>query len=594
VKKQVVSHTNMSLRPKVCRLWKGMVFKMDKRKRITIIGAVAVVVVVLAIVVSYIVEKNTPSKEVKALSEYYQVPEGEAMVIMDDIVYEKNAKLLDGVLYMDLDTIKDKFNKRFYWDAIENVLIYTTPTEIIKAEVGTKDYLVNKNKVSANYPVVKMVNTEVYVALPFVAEYSDMRYMAYENPDLVVIQCKWGDYLFADVENATQVRTGATIKSPILKELNKGDRVLLINNGGNQANGFLTVMTEEGIRGYVRKKNLSNSYYDKVTSTFEAPVYSSIAKDYKINLTWHQVTNQEANKKLGEVIDSTKGVTTISPTWYRINSKEGTLASLASESYIEKAHGMGIEVWALVDNFDPNVDTYEVLSKTSSRERLINELIAEAIKYNLDGINIDFENLSVETGPHYIQFLRELSVKCRSNQIVLSSDTYVPASYSKFYDRQEQGAVLDYVIIMAYDEHHSKSEEAGSVASIGFLQKAIDDTLLQVPKEKLIMGIPFYSRLWKEYTELGNPALASEAVSMTSAEKTLEANKATKSWDQTTGQYYSEYEKDGAKYKIWLEEEESIEAKMKLISEADLAGVASWRLGFEKPSIWNVIQKYVN
>lgn len=571
-----------------------MVFKMEKRKKITVIGTVAVVVVVLAIAISYIVEKNTPSKEVKALSEYYQVPEGEAMVIMDDIVYEKNAKLLDGVLYMDLDTIKVQFNKRFYWDAIENVLIYTTPTEIIKAEVGTKDYLVNKNKVSSNYPIVKMVNTEVYIALPFIAEYSDMRYTAYENPDLVVIQSKWGDYLFADVENATQVRTGATIKSPILKELNKGDRVLLINNGGNQENGFLTVMTEEGIRGYVRKKNLTSSFYDKVTSTFEAPVYESIAKDYKINLTWHQVTNQEANKKLGEALDSTKGVTTISPTWYRINSKEGTLASLASESYIEKAHSMGIEVWALVDNFDPNVDTYEVLSKTSSRERLINELIAEAIKYNLDGINIDFENLTVETGPHYIQFLRELSVKCRSNQIVLSSDTYVPASYSKFYDRGEQGAVLDYVIIMAYDEHHSKSEEAGSVASIGFLQKAIEDTLAQVPKEKLIMGIPFYSRLWKEYTELGNPALTSEAVSMSSAEKTLEGNKATKSWDQATGQYYAEYEKDGAKYKIWLEEEESIEAKLKLITEADLAGVASWRLGFEKSSIWNVIQKYVN
>ncbi|ABX44096.1 glycosyl hydrolase family 18 protein [Lachnoclostridium phytofermentans] len=567
---------------------------MKKRTKLAFIGTIAVVVVVLAIVVSYIVEKNTPSKEVKALSEFYQVPEGEAMVIMDDIVYERNAKLLDGVLYMDLETIKVKFNQRFYWDAIENVLIYTTPTEIIKAEVGTKDYLVNKNKVSSNYPIVKMVNTEVYVALPFVAEYSDMRYKAYENPDLVVIQCKWGDYLFADVENATQIRTGASIKSPILKELNKGDRVLLINNGGNQQNGFLTVMTEEGIRGFVRKKNLSNSYYDKVTSNFEAPVYESITKDYKINLTWHQVTNQEANKKLAEVLDSTKGVTTISPTWYRINSAEGTLASLASESYIEKAHSMGIEVWALVDNFDPTVDTFEVLSKTSSRERLINELIAQAIKYNLDGINIDFESLSVETGPHYIQFLRELSVKCRSNQIVLSSDTYVPASYSKFYDRQEQGAVLDYVIIMAYDEHHSKSEEAGSVASIGFLQKAIEDTLLQVPKEKLIMGIPFYARLWKEYTELGNPALASEAVSMTSAEKTLEANKATKSWDQTTGQYYAEYEKDGAKYKIWLEEEESIEAKLKLISEADLAGVASWRLGFEKPSIWNVIQKYVN
>lgn len=567
---------------------------MEKRKKLAIIGTAAVVVVVLAIVVSYIIEKNTPSKEVKALSEYYQVPEGEAMVIMDDIVYEKNAKLIDGVLYMDFETITSKFNKRFYWDSIENVLMYTTPTEIIKAEVGTKEYLVNKNKVTADYPIVKTVGTEVFVALPFVAEYSDMRYEAYENPDLVVIQCEWGDYLFADVENATQVRTEASIKSPILKELSKGDRVLLINNGGNQEKGFLTVMTKEGIRGYVRKKSLSNSYYDKVTSTFEAPVYTNITKDYKINLTWHQVTNQEANKKLGEALDSTKGVTTISPTWYRINSVEGTLSSLASESYVEKAHSMGLEVWALVDNFDPNVDTFEVLSKTSSRERLINELIAEAIKFNLDGINIDFENLTVETGPHYIQFLRELSVKCRSNQIVLSSDTYVPASYSKFYDRQEQGAILDYVVIMAYDEHHSKSEEAGSVASIGFLQKAIDDMLLQVPKEKLIMGIPFYSRLWKEYTELGNPVLASEAVSMISAEKTLEANNATKSWDESTGQYYAEYEKEGAKYKIWLEEEESIEAKMKLIFEADLAGVASWRLGFEKPSVWNVIQKYVN
>lgn len=567
---------------------------MEKRTKLAIFGSVAVIVVVLAIVVSYIVEKNTPSKEVKALSEYYQVPEGEAMVIMDDIVYEKNAKLLDGVLYMDLETITSKFNKRFYWDATENVLVYTTPTEIIKAEVGTKDYLVNKNKVSANYPIVKTVGTEVYLALPFVAEYSDMRYQAYENPDLVVIQCKWGDYLYATVEDDTQVRTEASIKSPILKELKKGDKVLLINNGGNQENGFLTVMTEEGIRGYAQKKRFSDSYYEKVTSTFEAPVYTNITKDYKVNLTWHQVTNQEANKKLGEILDSTKGITTISPTWYRINSVDGTLSSLASESYVEKAHSMGMEVWALVDNFDPNVNTFDVLSKSSSRERLINELIAEAIKYNLDGINIDFENLTVETGPHYIQFLRELSVKCRSNQIVLSSDTYVPAPYSKFYDRAEQGAILDYVIIMAYDEHHSKSEKAGSVASIGFLRNAIDEMLLQVPKEKLIMGIPFYARLWKEYTELGNPALSSEAVSMVSAEKTIEANKATKKWDDATGQYYAEYEKDGAKYKIWLEEEESIEAKMKLIHEADLAGVASWRLGFEKSSIWNVIQKYVN
>ena len=200
----------------------------------------------------------------------------------------------------------------------------------------------------------------------------------------------------------------------------------------------------------------------------------------------------------------------------------------------------------------------------------------------------------METGPHYIQFLRELSVKCRTNGIVLSVDNYVPASYNAFYDREEQGEIVDYVIIMGYDEHHSRSETAGSVASIGYTREALENTLEEVPAEKIIMGIPFYTRLWREATIDGVTSLSSEALSMASAESVIEQYGAEPVWDEETGQYYIEYERDGAVYKMWQEEERSIEEKMKVIHDAQIAGVAAWRLGYETPEIWNVILRYVN
>jgi spore germination protein YaaH len=567
---------------------------MDKNAKIGIIGGAVALLIIIIVVASTIIAKLTPSKEVMELSDYYQVPEGEALVILDNVKYEKYAKIIDGVYYMDLETITSKFNDRFYFDSNENVLIFTTPTEIIKAEVGSTEFLINKNKESVAYTIVKRDVDEVYVALDFVARYSDMNVSTYQNPDRILIQSTWGDYQFATVKSSTQIRTKASIKAEILKEMKKGEEVMIINNGGDLSNGFITVMSNDGVRGYIQKKAISEVFDKAVSSTFQAPEYTSLKKDYTVNLAWHQVTNQEANNNLTTLLDRTKGVTTISPTWFRVNSEEGTLSSLASESYVDSAHSMNIEVWGLVDNFDANVDIHKVLSKTSSREKLVNEIIAQAIKYNLDGINIDFESLMTETGPHYIQFLRELSVKCRSNQIILSADSYVPASYNKFYDYAEQGIILDYVVIMGYDEHHGNSEEAGSVSSLGYFEGAINSTLEMVPKDKLIMGIPFYTRLWKEYVELGEQKLSSEALGMTDMNQILADNGVTPAWNEEAGQNYAEYQKGDATYKVWLEDDESIDAKMKQIYDAKIAGVASWRLGFETTSIWDIILKYVN
>ncbi len=570
---------------------------MDKRAKQAIIGTVVVLSIILVIGITALVKYLTPGKEWMDLNEYYKIPANEVLVILDGKIYEKHGLWMDGHVYLDMETAQS-FNSRLYWDSNENLLIYATATEIYKAEVGSRDYLIDKNKYTMNCPVVRTIGNQAYVALEFVGMCSDMLYEAFpaetsEDVHRVLITTDYSDYLYVDVEKATQIRTEADRKSPILAEVEAKEQLRVID-GGVQENGYLRVMTEDGVRGYIREKNVTEGYYAARESTYTAPVYTSMSKDYTINLVWHMVTNDMANNNLAEMLTGTKGITTISPTWFSISGADGTVSSLASESYVEYAHSLGLEVWGLVDNFNPEVDTFEVLSHTSSREKLVNEILAHAIKYNLDGINIDFESLSVDTGIHFVQFLRELSVKCRNNKLILSVDNYVPASYNRFYDYEEQGKIVDYVVIMAYDEHYAGSAEAGSVSSIDYVENAIKDTMEMVPKEKIVMGVPFFTRLWKETTTDGVVNLSSEALGMENARVTLEANAAEPVWDTETEQYYAEYQKNDATYKIWLEEESSIDAKVSRIHKAELAGVAAWRLGYERKAIWDVILKYVN
>ncbi|MBO5197232.1 MAG: glycosyl hydrolase family 18 [Lachnospiraceae bacterium] len=568
---------------------------MEKRTKLAAAGTILILLVIAIAAAAILIKKYTPSKEEIPLEEYYEAAEGDILIFLHDQQCEEPAKKFDGKVYLRYDMVTELFNHRFYWDANENILTYTTPTEIIRVEVGKAEYTVNMNKKSCEYQIVKTQGDTVYLAADFVTQYSDMDYQYYENPDRITVQYLWEDYLYSDVKKETMLRTGPSIKNPILQTLTPGDKLLYVDAATErEQDGFVKVMTADGIIGYVQTKHISESYYETLKSDYEAPEYTSITRDYTINLVWHQVTNQEANSNVWSLFENTKGVTTISPTWFRIASEDGILSSYASEEYVTKMKEKGIEVWALVDNFHPDVDTYEVLSHTSSRERLVNEIMAAAIKYSLNGINIDFESLTVETGPHYIQFLRELSVKCRTNGIVLSVDNYVPTSYTAFYDRKEQGEIVDYVVVMGYDEHHSKSENAGSVSSITYIEDALANTAKEVPAEKIIMAIPFYTRLWRETAIDGSTSLSSEALSMAGAESVISKYGAEPVWDSKTGQYYIEYEKDGAVYKMWQEEERSIEEKLKAIQSAQVAGVAAWRLGFETPEIWNVILKYVN
>ena len=537
-------------------------------------------------------EKYSPSKEMADLNEYFGLSgDSDMAVVINDEMVGDMARFIDGKVYLHVETVYQYIDSRFYWDEKENQYLYALPKELVSAAVGESSYTVAKSSQDAGYVILRTDGSDAYVAADFLLNYTNFIYEYSEEPNRVRITTEFGNKDVVTAQKKAAVRWKAGIKSPILTNVDKGTGMYVLEES-EDVGDWTKVLTKDGFIGYVKNNRISDVTQEEVVAPeFEEPEYTSISKDYTINMTWHQVTNMEANNYLLNKIADTKGLTTISPTWFSIADTDGNISSLASQSYVTYAHQQGLEVWGLVDNFKDGVSTYETLSKTSSRQRLVNQLIAAAIQYGLDGINVDFELITQDCARAYIEFIRELSIMCRINGIILSVDNYVPTASSDHYDRAEQGVFADYVVIMGYDEHYAGSEEAGSVASIGYVQQGIEKTLSEVPKEKVINAIPFYTRFWKTDAD---GTVTSEALGMNDADQKVKNNNAEPVWDETTKQYYVEIEYDGATYQMWMEEETSIEEKMKLIKQYELAGVSSWRLGYERSSIWDVILKYVN
>ena len=596
-----------------------------RRRRNSVIRWMIFIVLVIAAAGGFLLWRKYGSSNEKAdLEQYYDVgAEDEIAVVINNEVVRENeetsqdageaapipGRIYDGQYYLEYSVIRDRINERFYWDPNENVLLYTLPDGNVTVEVGSRDYTDVTEQKSADYDILKTEGRTAYIALPFIQQYTNMEYEVYDDPVArMVITSEWGETETAVIKRDTEVRYRGGVKSPILTEIKKGAKVTVLQD----ENDWMRVGTEDGFVGYVKTSALKDMTTETTSREFEEAVYSNISKDYTINMAWHNVTNETANGYILENIAGTKGLTTIAPTWFSLADTEGNISSIADPDYVNYAHQSNLEVWAVLRDFHGGInsydETYEVLSYTSKRTKVISQVIAEAIKTGVDGINLDFELVSSACGEHYIQFVRELSVKCRQNGLVFSVDNYVPQPYNAHYDLQEQGVVADYVMIMGYDEHTEGSYEAGSVASIGYLENGISDALQDVPAEKLVAGVPFFTRLWfetpKSEEELAEEAgteaaqypnkVTSTAYSMVEAEKVLSDSGAQAAWDETTMQNYAEWEADDGTYRIWLEDRQSLEAKLKVISENNLAGVAEWSLGMEDPAVWDLILQYVN
>ena len=558
------------------------------KKVIPVLVAIVLIFVIIAASLGMkLMEKYSYSEERADLEEYFNLQsEDETGIVLQDEILEDKALFIDGIYYFALDTVHQYLNERFYEDKGEGLLLYTTPHDIIRTDIGSTVFVQDGAQQEAGYVIARYEGETLYIAADYVKRFTNFSYDAFTQPNRLQIYTQWGEQTMAEINRDTHIRYQGGVKSEILADVEKGRPVMVLE----EMDTWVRVKSDALI-GYVEKKRLGNMHTEMMepVTDYEEPVYTSISKDYKICMAWHQVMNANANATLPDVVSGTHGLNTISPTWFSLSDNDGNFTSIASVDYVVQAHQMGLEVWGLVDNFNDAVDTYSVLSSTSKRAPLMEGPRQSAATCGLDGINIDFEQLTPETGEHFVQFIRELSIACRADGIVLSIDNYVPLGNTSYYGRAEQGAVADYVIIMGYDEHWSGSPEAGSVASIDFVEEGIQKTLEEVPAEKVINAVPFYTRVWR--TSGGE--VASDAVGMNAAERFLADHGVSAAWDETTCQNYAEFEEDGCLYQVWLEDEQSIEVKLNIMARYHLAGMGAWKLGFERPAVWNVVDGFL-
>lgn len=559
-----------------------------KKKLIPALIAILLIILILAGAAgAFLYEKYSYSKEPADLDAYYGLEnEEDIAIVLNDTIVEEKGILQDGHCYLTLEIVHTYLNDRFYVDYHEGLLLYTLPDEVIRAELGVTE--------EDGYLVAFERDGVAYLALDYVKKYSDFNFTLYTEPNRVILNTVWEEIQTAELKKDIAVRIKGGVKSEILKQAAQGDRLTILEEMEN----WDRVQTEDGYIGYVEKKYLTEMQTQtpvKDTGYVE-PDYTGNTKDYKIDLAWHQVTTESANSTFPGVMDGVIGVNVISPTWFFLYDNDGRLESIASAEYVEAAHSRGLEVWALVDDFthraDNGVDPKEILSYTTKRTQIINALMSEAERCGIDGINVDFERVTGDAGEDYIQFIRELSVECRKRGLVLSVDNYVPANYNAHYEWKEQGVMADYVIIMGYDEHWSGCEEAGSVASLGYVEQGIQKMVQEVPAEKVINALPLYTRIW---ATAADGTVTSQTVGINAASDYLARRSIAYEWDETTGQNYADFTAEGSLVQVWLEDEQSIGAKISVMKNYGLGGVATWKLGFDegRKNIWSVIAGFL-
>lgn len=559
--------------------------QQKKKAAPVLVVLILIVLVGAAGIVSFLINRYKPGTEYMAGNEYFNLTdENSVALIQNGELLEEQAVLIGGEPYAAYTYVESQLNSCFYWDEETKGILLTTSGGVQTLLPG--DAAVAKTP--GGQPAVQQESDgKVYISLDVVKEYTDLDYAYYSDPNRVVIRNEWDGVEQATVQSDTaQVRQKGGIKSLILADVQKGDTLLYLENLDN----WCKVMTADGYTGYIQTEDISEPEAIEAR-TAKKDSYERITRDHKINLVWHQSTSTESNDAMAEMTAEMTGVNVISPTWFSVTDGTGTISSLASADYVKLTHEAGREVWGLIDNFNEAFDETTDLAYASVRSRIIEQLLAEAASCGMDGINVDFENLKEAGIPHYLQFLRELTSAAHAQNLVVSVDTPVPQAYTMYYQRGEQARFVDYMIVMAYDEHFAGSEEAGSVSSLPFVQQAVEEMTRVMPADQVICGIPFYTRVWTE--KFGQSAITSEVLGMDGAKNYAKENQMTETWDASLGQNVATVETSDARYTIWMEDEQSMEEKLKVIQSADLAGVAEWKLGFECADVWSLISEYI-
>lgn len=552
-------------------------------KGIIIAAAAAGLVVIVAAM--FVIVRYTPTKEKMSGYKYFDIDMNtdKVLVMIDGESYPDTGINIDGRLYLPQKFIADNINVGFYYDKESDATLYSDTSYIYAFKKNQNDYSDDTGKTyTMDYSVIRDVDGECFIAWDYVAERTDCEYQYASEPDRLNVTLKRDAKQCVTAGKKAAVRYRGGIKSPVLEYVSKGDRLEYVDD----IDEWIKVTTVSGYTGYVKKSEVSDTF-EYVREQKAVEEHNFLLKNEKITLAWFQVSGTAGNSSIDNNISTISGVNVIAPTWYSVTDASGNMSSYASADFVSKMHQRGIDVWALVSDFDTNVDFAQLYSSKAARTNMVNKLVGEAKSYGFDGINLDYENIKSAYAKDYLQFVRELSVACERNGIVLSTDNYKPEAYNRCYNLKEQSRFVDYVIVMAYDEHYAGTD-AGSVASLPFVKEAVEDTVQLVGKEHVIAGIPFYTRIWT--TTDGNTT--SRAVGMQAAIDQLNSDGQVALWNDDCGQYVASYTVGSSTRQIWFEEEKSIEAKMQVIQQENTAGVACWKLGLEKSTVWSVISQY--
>lgn len=565
---------------------------MKKRILPVIIAILLILVIAGGALGKVLLDKYSYSKEEADWNEFYQVSESDrSAIILQDEMVEEQALIRDGVCYFDLATVHKYMNEVFYADMTEKLLLYANPTEVIRTTFGETSYTTTEGTQDAGYVISFVEGDTVYVAADYVKLFTNYSYDCYDRH--VQVYTEWGTRQVAQLKKDTAVRLRGGVKSPILTQAAKGDTLEILE----QMETWSKVKTSDSVIGYVENKRLGDITEETETpvTDYQEPEYTALTSDSKICLGWHSIGGVGGNDTLYSMVSGTKGMNVIAPTWFSLTDENGSIRNFGTANYVTTAHNMGLQVWGVVDNFNyanetgTAISTLNMLSSTTSRQNFVRNVTDAAVSLGLDGINVDFEQLSSDCGPHYVEFIRELSIQCRNMGLVLSIANYVPFNFNDYYRLDIQGQVADYVIIMGYDEHWHGSKDPGSVASISYVSGGLDRTLQEVPANKVVNALPFYTILWKtEGTDVTD-----EYITMNNEADFMSRAGVTAEWDEETCQNYAEWTSGNATYQIWLEDAESIAVKLNMMATKNIGGVAVWRLGYGTQAAWELINAYL-
>lgn len=512
-------------------------------------------------------------------------------MITESAYYKAN-----DTLYLPFDFIKEQFDPYIFWDESVHSVIITTADKVLRFPSAQLEALQNEEPFTLAFPVVVESDT-IYVPLDLLQKFYPIQYRYHEQSRVLEIDYGGQAYQVGivlrtalDEANTQPLRVEASIHSPIYEHVFVDAPLRIL---GEQS-GWYYVLSEQGIAGYMEKAHVR---LGGITLLTEAPVPKTYVPwrplGGKINMTWeHVVSRNPDTSKIPEL----KGLNVISPTWFEIGDEEGNIINNADLNYVRWAHDRGYQVWGLISNGFKLDRTHAFLSNYETRQKIIRQMIQYAHLYDLDGYNIDFENVYLKDKELLVQFVRELTPYMHEMGLVVSMDVTTKSTsevWSMFYDRKALGEVVDYMMVMAYDQTPAGSKTSGSVSTLSWTENGIRGILEDVPAHKVLLGVPYYARMWAESKDAsGNITVTQKAYFMETVKNWLKERNITPVFDEKSGQHYAEYydQKDKLTYRIWIEDETSMRARAELVKKYDLAGIASWRRGFETPEIWDAIE----